>query len=45
MYVLHIGYFYIKAKIYAISSDTPITAYQTAPFQTRKILIDLVISW
>ena len=28
-----------------IQRYTPITVYQTAPFQTRKILIDLVISW
>ena len=35
----------VKAKLYAISSDTPITVYETAPFQTRKILIDLVMSW
>ena len=29
-----------KAKLYA-----PITVYETAPFKTRKIYIDLVMSW
>ena len=32
-------------KLRNIQRYTPITVYQTAPFQTRKILIDLVISW
>ena len=28
-----------------IQRCTPLTVYQTAPFQTRQILIDLVICW
>ena len=35
----------VKANIYAISSDTHQTVSKTAPFQPRKNLIDLVISW
>ena len=35
----------LKQKLRQFQRCRPITVYQTTPFQTRKIEIDLVMSW
>ena len=41
----YIGIRRMEQTLRNIHRYTPITVYQTAPFQTRKILIEVVISW